>query len=69
MIDRLRLGYVCYTAWMDERIVAMDWVTIRMTKSRGTGLLVSPQPGSCCGLDLNEHPGYTWQGIGLITLA
>lgn len=69
MINRLRLGYVCYTGWMDERIVAMDWVTAKDDDEPGTGLLVSPQPGSCCGLDLNEHPKYTGRGIGLATLS
>lgn len=69
MVDRLRRGYTCYTAWMDERIVAMDWVTAADDDEPGTGLLVSPQPGSCVGLDLNEHPQYTGRGVGLATLA
>jgi acyl carrier protein/GNAT superfamily N-acetyltransferase len=69
MIDRLRRGYLCYTAWMDERIVAMDWVTASDDDEPGTGLLVSPQPGSCVGLDLNEHPNYVGRGVGLATLA
>ncbi len=62
---RAAKGYSCYVAKDAGKVVAIDWMTDAEDDDPFTGLSFRLKPGSCFGLDLNEHPEYYGQGIGL----
>lgn len=66
--ERVANGYLCYTAWVDRTMVALDWVTDKPDFEPTTGLTIAPQAGACYGLDLREHPDYKSRGVGLALL-
>ncbi|MCX6826816.1 MAG: acyl carrier protein, partial [candidate division Zixibacteria bacterium] len=66
---RLASGYICLTAWHQNLIVGIDWLSATGDKEPYTGLEIRMNSGSCYGFDLNEHPQYKGKGVGLATLA
>jgi GNAT superfamily N-acetyltransferase len=67
--DRFSKGYRCCAAWIDGKIIGIDWLTDKEDHEPETGLHIKLHPGSCYGLDLHEHPYYKGQGIGLAILS
>ncbi len=67
--ERLAAGYHCYTAWIDGRLAAIDWVTDKTDHEPTTGLTIEVGPGACYGLDLREHPDFKSRGVGLALLS
>jgi GNAT superfamily N-acetyltransferase len=67
--QRLQDGYLCYGAWIDNRLVALDWVATNSDYESTSRVQLTLSAGSCYGLDLNEHPDYKDQGIGLALLS
>lgn len=67
--QRLKDGYTGYATWLDGKIVGLCWVTHDGDYEPGTGLHIRLRKHSSYGLDLNEHPDYPGQGIGLSTVA
>ncbi len=61
-------GYSCYVAEVGGAIAAIDWVTGAEDYERNLDIRIRPQPGSCYGLDLYEHPAYQEKGIGMAAL-
>jgi len=68
-VERLTEGYIGYATWLNGNIVGLCWVTHDGDFEPGTGLHIRLREHSSYGLDLNEHPGYPGQGIGLATVA
>jgi acyl carrier protein/GNAT superfamily N-acetyltransferase len=68
-LQRLKDGYTGYATWLDGQIVGLCWVTRDGDFEPDTGLHIRLREHSSYGLDLNEHPGYPGQGIGLATIA
>jgi acyl carrier protein/GNAT superfamily N-acetyltransferase len=68
-LERLKKGYTGYATWLDRKIVGLCWVTEDGDYESDTGLYIRLRENSCYGLDLNEHPDYHGQGIGLATVA
>lgn len=68
-IQRLKEGYSGYATWLNGQIVGLCWVTHDGDFEPGTGLHIRLREHSSYGLDLNEHPDYPGQGIGLATVA
>jgi len=68
-IQRLKEGYIGYATWLKGKIVGLCWVTNDGDYEPGTGLHIRLREHSSYGLDLNEHPDYPGQGIGLATVA
>lgn len=68
-MERLAQGYTGYATWLNGQIVGLCWVTQDGDYEPGTGLHIRLREHSSYGLDLNEHPDYPGQGIGLSTVA
>ncbi|MDD4051653.1 MAG: phosphopantetheine-binding protein [candidate division Zixibacteria bacterium] len=67
-LTRHSAGYSCYVAEVGGAIAAIDWVTGAEDYERNLDITIRPQPGSCYGLDLYEHPAYEEKGIGMAAL-
>ena len=67
--QRLESGYVCLGAWLNGRIVGIDWLSGEGYKCPFTGLLLSWPNETCYAMELFEHPAHTGEGIGLALLA
>ena len=67
--DRFSRNFVCYAAWINNQLVAQDWVTNSEDHEPYTGLTIRMGPGSSYGLDLQEHPKFKNQQIGLSLLS
>jgi acyl carrier protein/GNAT superfamily N-acetyltransferase len=65
---RLENGFNGYATWIDGRIAGLCWVTMRGDHEPQTGLHIKTGEGACYGLDLEEHPDYRGQGVGLATI-
>jgi len=66
---RLRNGFIGYATWINGRIAGLCWITMLGDHEPQTGLHIKAGEGSCYGLDLEEHPDYRGQGVGLATIA
>jgi GNAT superfamily N-acetyltransferase/acyl carrier protein len=61
---RFLRGYVCLTAWLEGRLVGIDWITETAHPDSNTGVEYQMGEGTCCGVDLYEHPAHAGRGIG-----
>jgi acyl carrier protein/GNAT superfamily N-acetyltransferase len=66
--DRLKNGFIGFATWIDGRIAGLCWVAMQGDHEPQTGLHIKTGEGSCYGLDLEEHPDYRGQGVGLATM-
>ncbi len=66
---RLEAGYICLTAWHEDKIVGIDWILATGDDEPGTGLKLRMGAGVCYGLNLYEHKMYQGKGVGLAVLA
>ena len=67
--ERLGSGYTCLTAWLDDKIVGMDWLLDKGYDCPFTGLKFSWPQDTCYGGELYEHKMYQGRGVGLTLLA
>ncbi len=67
MRQRARAGYICLTAWRENEIVGIDWLSLSGDFDSSTGLEITTADGCCYAMNLYEK--YRGQGIGLALLA
>ncbi|MCG3121023.1 MAG: hypothetical protein ALAOOOJD_03957 [bacterium] len=66
---RFQKGYICLTASHHDKIIGVDWLSASGDHEPLTDLTIKMQPGTCYGLDLDEHCLYQGKGVGLALLA
>jgi acyl carrier protein/GNAT superfamily N-acetyltransferase len=67
--ERLESGYICLGAWLNDRIVGVDWLSGEGYKCPFTGLRFHWPSETCYAMELFEHTEHTGEGIGLSLLA